>query len=182
MRVEYEVRTTSESALPVTVTQGVNEVIVLNPVDQAVPSPAPSLPAKTFRVVKRGFGWAMMPVTWPIAEIIKSTERAVHYPLDSLKKSKAWVDRAKSDLNDFDKWTPAERRSVQKQQGIWTMAALGGVLVGMCLPGVLSLLPWVTVCGFFVLSRHNFSRIPVRFDIVRWALFLPQVQPPKENL
>lgn len=185
MRVEFEVRATGDTTVPMVVQQGVNQFVII-PSNSLLTPPGRMERAwskawsKVWSGVKKGWKWLTFPLFWWISEAVESAENIYAAPWTSIKKSRAWVDRAKNDLADYQAWTPEERISVRRQQAAWTVTLLTGSIVALCLPGSWALLPLMVVSSAWWLRSHN-TRMPWRFDVVRWAMYLPQVPHPKEN-
>lgn len=131
----------------------------------------------------RTIGWLTWPIwkppTWLVTNLLaKDTLKILRAPLISREHLRAWLDRGRNDLRDWDAWAPAERASVRRQETMWMLcwivSAFLALTAGSIRVGRLGLFPIGLVAGAWVLRSHN-TRLPFRFDAVRWLLNLNQV-------
>ena len=117
-------------------------------------------------------GWKL--VFWYIQSMGKTTEKLEQTPSDLKAQGKRWIALWKASGQAWESWAPEERVSVSKQKGGWTLLLFIGSILAFCLPGGWALIPPLVI-GFAWLARAHESRLHWHFDLVRWALRLPQL-------
>lgn len=166
--------------------------------DQFQDHPAPEgrlvLPPSGFRLAASEIGRAIGLLTWPvwrpltlvITSLASDTRQIVRSPLLFRDSLAAWWQRSQSDLANWDRWTPAERASVMRQQGVWLVAwtacAVLALTAGSLHLGAPALLPLALIAIAWTLRSHRLPRPtwwpsdwPTRPDLVRWLLDLDQI-------
>jgi hypothetical protein len=137
-----------------------------------------------FRETGRTVGWLTKPIwkppTWIVTNLLaKDAQKILRAPLISRDHLRAWIERGRNDLRDWDSWTTEERASVRRQETMWVacwvVSAFLALTAGSIGAGRLGLFPIGLVAGAWALRSHN-TRLPIHFDAVRWLLNLPQLQ------
>lgn len=154
-------------------------------VTPAAPAPAPlPLPPSGFRqaarTTGRALGYLTSPVWWPLAKWTQEMGRGAQEVLGTPRALKiqalAHLTKIRTDASLWESWTPEQRRSVVRQQAVWTSFLVLASLVTPFIPVPWNLLPLLGASIAWWIRGHNLPGLDWRWDVVRWALRLPQIQ------
>lgn len=153
------------------------------------PSPLPaldslSLPPSGFRQVARNTGRALgyvtMPVWWPLGKWVEEmghgAKEVLHTPSSIKAQTLMYLTKVRVDAALWDSWTPEQRRSVVRQKSVWAGLLVAGSVLALSLPSPWNLIPILSASIAWWLGHHAIPGVSWRWDVVRWALRLPQIQ------
>jgi hypothetical protein len=124
-----------------------------------------------------------------VVEIISDTKRLPNVYRIPVQHLQGWATKAQNDLALWDSWTPEQRRSVDRQKGVWTLGLLASSVILLAVPHTgwvpmtLLSLAWWGRCHNWHWPRWakevnpkwvEGTSVP-HWDVVRWFLGLPQL-------
>jgi hypothetical protein len=115
------------------------------------------------------------PIQLGVRVVAGDTRKILTAHRTSIAHARGWKTKTQNELKRWDGWNEEERRSVVRQQAVWSLLLAGVCVLALVVGGWPGFAPMLLLSTLWWMRSHNISWLKWRWDIVRWVLGLPQV-------